>query len=221
MKAFLFVFLILCSSPTYAGVLEAIQSVCKIKEIDGSDCGSGGAYLQDEDYIYVITAGHVVENIKTSVCLVECYPNGRPIQAVAGIITHKDYKSRKISEVEVDEPFRDLAIIRIEKSQFKSDKDYPKCIKLATSHSLKLDDQILSIGCSGPEIPLKYPAMFNGYVSKLGNERFWFQPNVVAGRSGSPVFDTSGDNIVGIVIWRTNNGGMAIDAKGISEHFKK
>lgn len=184
----------------------------------GKDIGSGAVYREDKDYLYVITAGHVVEPLKTEDCQCVFYPNGRPLAAVPAVIETRDYVKpiRYSKDIEVN----DLATLRVSKSKFKSPNDYPKAVPLAGPDTLiKVNDSILSIGCSGPYAPLHYPSMFNGYVSELVGNTYYIQPNLIEGRSGSAVFDKTGERIIGVAIWRSNWGGRIIGPKSIFQHL--
>jgi V8-like Glu-specific endopeptidase len=212
----------LSTTSSYAGILEAMQSVCRLQDLNGKDLGSGVAYYAGEEsnYIYILTAGHVVEPLETNNCQCVFYSNGRQLAAIPAVVETKDYV--KIEKYEKNMIVKDLATLRVNKSKFKSPNDYPKCIPLARPDiTIRVGDQIISCGCPGPHIPLNYPSTFNGYITEVLDDAFYFQPNVIEGRSGSPVFNVSGERVIGIVIWKSNWGGRAISSQGIYKHLSK
>ena len=65
---------------------------------------------------------------------------------------------------------------------------------------------------------LRWPSAFLGSVNYSLPERFFFNPDVIGGRSGSPVYDKDCTMVIGVIIWSTHEGGCAISPLGISRH---
>jgi V8-like Glu-specific endopeptidase len=218
MKILLAILVCLSASVVQADVVNSMQSVCMIHAAGEGDRGSGVVYEESEDYFYVLTAGHVIT--KNSKLLPDLYAYfykaGEPSGPFLMEMVKLDYNA--VVDMTETLTVRDLAILKVKKSLLKKEQ-YPTVIPLDEKFDIKLNQQILSIGCPGPTIPLRYPSMVHGKIKEIKNEGFTFTPNVLAGRSGSPVFDIKGDKIIGIVIWTTRNGGRAIAMAGMTNHF--
>lgn len=219
MKKILAILVLLIPSIAQADVVESMQSVCMIHASKEGDRGTGVAYEESKDYIYILTAGHVITNKKGELLpdlYAYFYKNAVPSGPFPMELVKLDYNTT----VDMTETLkiRDLAILKIKKELIKKE-DIPVVIPLAEKMDIKVDQQILSIGCPGPTTPLSYPSMVHGRIKFIKNEGFTFSPNVLAGRSGSPVFDIKGEKIVGIVIWSTHFGGRAISIDGMTNHF--
>lgn len=210
---FRFLIFIFLTSAANADILTAMQSVCLIK-----DHGTGFVYLEDKENFYIMTAGHVADRVKdqNQECIVFFFAGGKLSREISAKIIAKDYNNPKIEKLAF---VRDLAKIKVEKKHLAF-SEYPKVVKIADpSIKPKIGDQILSIGCPS----LNHPSMFHGIIidNEL-EEAFYVMPDVIGGRSGSPVFDVNGEFVIGVVIWRTGHetGARVISPKGISNHFQ-
>mgnify|MGYP003333932074 CR=1 FL=1 len=196
-----------------ADTLDSYNSVCTIHvELEKSwTGGTGFVYKEDKNFFYVMTAGHVIDGCIKNYCLLHFFNNGKAVDAVQGEISKKDYnKSETIDESEL---VRDIAILKVKKTDFKNFQ--PTIIPLAPANKrIAIDETVFSLGCPN----LRWPSAFLGSVNHSIPERFFFSPDVIGGRSGSPVYDKNCTMVIGVVIWSTPNGGCAISPLGISRH---
>jgi V8-like Glu-specific endopeptidase len=214
MRTLLIFLILLIPATAKADALNAMQSVCMIH-----DYGSGVAYKEDKTHIYILTAAHVLLDEKLNLRAEKFwgyfYRNANTSGPFELEIVKYDYNA--IVDMTETQVIKDLAILKVKKSLF-SEGEQPTIIPLVSKLDVAVNQQILSVGCPGP-VPLSYPSMFHGRIRTIKNNGFVFTPNVIGGRSGSAIFDIKGEKIIGIVIWRTTEGGRAISLDGINIHF--
>ena len=75
-----------------------------------------------------------------------------------------------------------------------------------------MGDTIFSVGCPN----LNWPSMFMGNCILDFEDMFVFGPEVIAGRSGSPMLDRQG-RVVGMIIWQGQKCSIAVTASRMIE----
>ncbi len=213
---FLFLSLVLFTSACRADVLDAMQSVCLLPQ------GTGFAYREDEKKIYILTAAHVIEStepdkdgkLPPTPTEFNCFffRNGKSTQAKKAKLLWSDYKN-ELDVFGVQE-IHDLAELSLEKKDFK-ESELPTIVPLANKdYPLKHGLQIITVGCPRCE----RPSMVHGHIQLVSERAFFFEPDMVPGRSGSPIFDVKGERVIGLVRLRTPLGGWAVS---INEMYRQ
>lgn len=212
------------TNPVEAKIKDAIESTCKIiirREIPKEQQkpkgpqfkdsgGTGVVFSEDNDYLWILTAGHVVKHLPE--CKVYFYSGGYQQHPVKGVL-HKCLleEDKGLPSARI----RDLAIVKVAKMgiRFKM----PKPIPLAGENE-EIPKTILNIGCPNVE----WPSARLGHVEHVQDHFIWFSPEPEPGRSGSSILDGEGNKIYGIVIWRDGgpqkDEGVAFSLKGIKAH---
>ena len=196
-----------------AEILDAYNSVCTIHvELEeGWSGGTGFVYEEDKDYYFVMTAGHVVDGCIQKFCLLNFFDSGKALESVKGEIFKVDFV--RTETINDDIEIRDIAVLKVAKKDLKDFS--PKVIPLAPADkNMAEDEKVFSLGC--PD--LRWPSAFLGRISRAISERYYFKPNVIGGRSGSPVYNEDCTMVIGVVIWTTPDGGVAISPYGIHLH---
>jgi len=202
MKSLLIAILLFFVAPVAAKAdLEDIsKATCKVYSDEGT--GTGIVFLENEGYYYILTAAHVVfgnDGLADNQLEVEFFVNG--------------FQSRKmIARTDITFYFpattTDVAVLKMAKMELGQ---YPKpsVIPLAKSNEkISSNDVILTYGCPQG----RWPSGQVGHVTSYRSDGMTIKPYPMAGRSGSGVFDESGQKILGIIIWKN---GMSVTAKKI------
>jgi len=198
--------LLLLPNSLFADFPNAIQSVCKMYNHKNEGRGSAVAFREDEKYVWLLTAGHVVKD--NPWLYAYFYINGKEQPAVVAKIHKINYNAE---DTLANEMLHDIAVMTIEKAWFKK-QPIPPVIPIAYENAKK-EDVIFSVGCPN----MAWPCGFIGHIYNTTENIMSFYPNPEGGRSGSPIFDAKGEHIVGIVLWQTNSGGRGITIKAIEE----
>lgn len=161
------------------------------QEYESSSCGSGIIVRQDEDYFYIVTNNHVVQNAKT-------------------LTVQFSDDSTASCEIKGTDPSDDLAVVRVEKKNVE--KDTLKTIKVASigdSTALQVGEGAIAIGNA-----LGYGQSVSvGYISALGrtvtvqdettgntivnNNMIQTDAAINPGNSGGALLNTKGE-VIGI-----------------------
>jgi S1-C subfamily serine protease len=190
-----YILLFLILFPTIASaddIEKTMSSVAKIETTTG--VGTGVVIDENEDNFYVLTAAHVLGEAED--CEMYFYVNGeQSAEKFPGKVVWKDHQetpaTAKFDKV------KDLAYVKVAKIDLTG-TPYPTVKKLAKRGSgLKPKDKLFSVGCPNGN----WPSGFMGHAIKTDSNVLWFKPNIIPGRSGSPIFDKNGEVVVGIVIW--------------------
>lgn len=203
--------LVIVANTAFGGIPDTMS--CVVRVVCDSGQGSGVVFDDDEYDLLVLTAGHVVKS--ASVVHLYGYVNGHQTPAAVGYVVWCDLNGMKHDFDTID----DLALIRVPKSAF-SRGDLPSIKRLAAANSVLADkSSIFSVGCPTGN----WPSGFLGHVTSQRRRLFWFVPNIVVGRSGSPVFDQSGEVVLGIVIWYNDATGVstAVSFRAIHDAIQK
>lgn len=201
--------LISCHNNGWAATLDdCIDATCMIKttysNTEGKVVHSGGTgatYEIKDNYAYVLTAGHVVNHTDALITAI-FFNDGQMMQEVGCEvvkITHKE--------------FDDAAILKISTAPFMKQRKTLSTIKLAPNKKeVKSQDIVYSVGCPN----MQWPSVFKGHVTRIssGTGTISLLPNVISGRSGSPLLNKDLE-IIGIIIqkdsdWNGTKCGLAI-----------
>lgn len=193
-----------CSPP-----LDDIQdSTCLInlKDSSGEEWMATG-WVVDEDplYYYIMSAGHLFSHVtttpeKTHYIGALFYKNAQS----------KYYKLEYVAHIfDHENNHEDLSLMRLLK------EDYPfklKSLQLAKAPP-RLSEEVLTHGCPGGQ----YPSLQFGFIHAVEENGFWYVPEPMGGRSGSPVLNRSGTKIYGLVLM---SDGYAVNVNRIRTFLK-
>lgn len=178
-------------------------SSCKV--VSKNSIGTGFVYHQDDDNLYIMTAGHVA-NIPGNVVNTPIYlrfftfdpkeiRNPHPISfkmssliegEVIWIVDHSYAFNRK---------FHDLAIIKVSKADLGNFQT-PLVAKFKLNEEIKVLDPVITTGCEGGN----WPTTLFGYIQSKERDTFSLLPAVAKGRSGSAIFDMKSKKVIGIAL---------------------
>ncbi len=219
-KAVLLQFVILLSlSPiiTYASIRDVLNATCRVmvKKSEGDlwGGGSGIVYKQDDQFIYILTAGHVLKD--KFICILHFFVNGEQYPSIIAF-KHQciyDPPSSGVSNISdlMLSGNKDFAIVKAPIAQF-GNKKIPIPIPLANKDlDLLSGGRIMSSGSSRGE----WPTAFLGRIDDSKSLGFFFKPKPNKGRSGSVICDASGTYVIGIVLWKLPKVGYGINHKQI------
>ncbi len=207
---------------SHASIRDVLNATCRIVVKHSDDTwhrGSGTIYKIDKESVYIITAGHLINH--SALSSVNFYVDGEPYPRMIAVTYQCIYKAdspkRFFSFLESGN--RDFAIIKMPKSQFSYfKKSIPKPIPLANDILTLADNgTIISAGCPNGD----WPTAFIGHIESAKTNGLYFQPKPHQGRSGSGIFDISGEVIVGIVLWRLPAVGYGINHRQIHKFIKE
>lgn len=193
----------------------AMEAVCRVVSIDGEiskGSGTGWVCAENETQICIMTAGHVVAIGKTYKLVF--YNSGFAVAPVDAELVFCNYNSNHDATKKV----YDAAMLVANKKDFAGNF-IPKPLKFSEKGLDSYQDcKIFSIGCAG----YSWPTAFMGTAIVDSEDLCLFTPNVIAGRSGSPVLDINCRGVVGMIIWSndTINGGVFIKTSAILKHFE-
>lgn len=171
-----------------------LDAVCRISTIPVNghlEIGTGTVCGINDGYVYILTAGHVVQN--QHIVNVECWHNG--------YITSKLQGQVLVSDMNID-----AGMVVVPISVFGS--SLPNIIALGDVADLPHPgDVLLSTGCALGE----WPSMWRGHVLSYdpADGRMLFTPVPEQGRSGSAITNASGTKIVGVLIAKTDKYGVS------------
>tara|TARA_Y100000034_G_scaffold129820_1_gene187003 strand:- start:2646 stop:3341 length:696 start_codon:yes stop_codon:yes gene_type:complete len=220
MKNSILIAILVVGFPTLAcaDIKNAMQSVCRVtvtyKEVSEDDpevkvikyaAGTGVIYQEDEKKYWIMTAGHVVDKEDVSKIEVEFFAKGFQT-------TRFEVKKAWLNYTHGGT--NDLAILHMEKASLGR-WHKPTVMPIAPrTRKLKVHQVVFSTGCPKGS----WPTTFLGHIRSTQGSTFTFVPCPHKGRSGSPVFDENGTEIIGIVIWQDperHQYGTAISVAGI------
>lgn len=184
---------------------RAMNSVCKL--VTGPESGGTGfVFYEDEQNLWVFTAGHLV--YRTTECDLYFYMTHEPTGPIRGRVVAVGYNH---AEETADPEVIDVALVRVSKQEF-GDGPLPPTARLAPlGTQVKLQEPIFSVGCPN----LTWPTAWFGRVAFLNERSFWFEPNPLPGRSGSPIFNHDGQYVVGLIVWNGPLQGRAISSEAL------
>jgi len=151
--------------------------------------GSGTVFNIDDEYVWILSAGHVVEG--STVVLAEFWRSGSPSFFMnAEVVWYMLHPS----------PCEDLSILRVLKSKFSElGQPLPYVMPLASpKFKIRVDTRVMSMGCEQGYSP----TMIIGFVKRVDENIFYMVPDTMYGRSGSAVLDETGTRIIGVVVRR-------------------
>jgi hypothetical protein len=177
---------------------EVSESACRVSS--GGASGSGTAVHEDEQYVYVLTNAHVVDNNRTAT--VEFWKYGKKVpQPIPGQIVWR----RKNDSANVD-----FAIIAVSKSSLPS---MPRIINFAPQGlNIGIGSYVITAGC-----PLaQWLSIKEGSVLRITDGEIIFRPVAENGQSGSGLFTRFNGKtyIAGVVTARTGQSSSSRDQNG-------
>lgn len=192
------------TSAARANLDAAIDATCRLTAGDGSR-GTGCVFEIGQGYVYILTAGHVVEKSSTVAC--EFWHRGYQSAAVEGRVSQR-----------ANPAVADAAIVVVEVAQLGG--VLPSVVPLAPAdYQVAAGQPLVSVGCAGGA----WSTGWKGHVLRLESDALRFVPPPAQGRSGSALFDEEGRHIVGIVEARTidNQEGIAVPLAAIYRAFRR
>lgn len=179
---------------------KAMDCVCRVV-LEPNHGGTGFVFFNDGVDLWIMTAGHIVN--RTNACDLYFYASHDAIGPLRGRIVAVSYNH---AEQNGDSDVKDVALVCVPVSRFEIDT-LPPAAKLAPPKTrLKSRDVIFSVGCPN----LKWPTSWYGRAVIVEERSFWFKPNPMPGRSGSPIFDREGRHVLGMIIWSGPIYGRAV-----------
>jgi len=164
---------------------QSLDATCRIRCPDGST-GSGCAFAVAHNYVWVLTAAHVVETSSTVHC--EFWRAGHKSTALPG---HVHRRSAAY----------DVAVVLVSVSLFQG--VLPEVVPLAPpDFVVRPGETITSAGCAHGA----WATGLKGHALGYEGLRLNFTPPPADGRSGSALMDAEGRYIVGVVSARTISG---------------
>jgi len=168
-------------------VLEAVCLILPIRTTDdvpGIGGGTAFVYKEDDKNLYLLTAGHVVKTHKS--VQVRFFVGGSYQSALEAKVSGTAYDD--------EDHTTDLATLVIDKHGLLFS---PKVIPLSNKNAV-VGEQILTAGCPAGH----WPSACLGKVLKIRllGKTFNFHPNVIPGRSGSPIIRKGTNEVIGLVI---------------------
>ena len=205
-KVVLSIFLVLftCLNAN-AGFKEIGEATCKVKTSRG--VGTGTVFKENEKSLFILTAAHVISNElfePDSEVVLYFYNTGYKSSPIKGAVIWSEYSKTEVL---------DIAVISVDKELF-NDYPIPKPIPIADEGcEISKSDVVLSYGCPSGN----WPSGWKGHISDVSADRIMFLPMPLGGRSGSGIFDSKGEKIIGIIIWKT---GTAVHLNTIIKTMK-
>ena len=179
---------------------DCADAVCRIAAADGS-CGSGCVFEIDGQWVYVLTAAHVVGNDAAVQC--EFWRDGHKSEGLAGQV------SRRNADV-------DAAVVAVPAASLGG--VLPSAIPLAPrGTAVQAGQTLVSIGCANGA----WATGWKGHAVPGDADELRFVPSPANGRSGSPILDAEGSHIVGILVARTmdNAEGIGVPIAAVYRAF--
>ncbi len=185
-KWFLLSLLVLASLSNFsdAGINDVSNSICRIQT--DTSCMTGWCYKEDDEYYYFISAGHFKDGLENKKITVSAFHDG----------AMQSFKAEKVFEVYEEGQPNDLSVVKLKKDELG---DYTKFEPLVLAEISNGSHTIWSYGCSDGN----WPTAFKGvYIGKFKERRrlFTFKPAVIQGRSGSPVLNEDGTEVIGMIL---------------------
>lgn len=165
--------------------------------------GTGCAFERAGGLIYVLTNAHVVKQHKTVNCVFwKAGHRSTPFQALV------------VARVLNDQC--DAAVLQIPEALFMG--NLPKVIPLARpTRKIAVGETILTVGC--PEA--KWASGLKGHALGYEGWKLAFTPTPADGRSGSAIFDATGEQIIGLLFAREVNDryGYAVSIQALHRNL--
>ncbi len=209
----IFILALLFSSPLYAGLDELIPSTARVETVHET-IGTAFTFHEDSKFYWLLTAGHVVYfNGKADEhTLVRFYGDLEPSDLISVDVVnsvHNDVEDKNID---------DLAVLRLDKKNWPHNYVAPNIISLSTINSKKIP--IFSFGAANGGL---LTGIKGNIIDDLGYGGISFLPVPAHGRSGSGIFQNidGRTKCIGVIIYTTNRGGVAISADKIKDKLKE
>ena len=206
MRSIIFAIVVLTTSSVLADIADVFHNVVRINCPDG--VGTGSVFEETETTFHVLTAAHVIQKAKEpGVFYEDCHLNFYGSGKQSDLIPGKVRWANLIDDKKNVAVCRDVALIEVQKKDFGS-FPHPAVIPLAKRNvKLKAEETILSTGCPSGN----WPSCFLGHVVDVTSfdNMVLLRPNIIPGRSGSPVTDSKGKAVHGVIVWYNNRDNIA------------
>lgn len=184
--------IILHSCATARGdIAEAMDAIVRVRS--SGRVGTGCVFRRDEQSVYVLTNDHVVEPDSNVKC--EFFVRG---------VCSKPLPGRVIFHRRHDNTDQDVAVVQVATQYFGP--YLPHVVPLAKPGTVKYVGPFITCGCPEGNWASAYKASLRQAYSGV----VIFSPAPKQGRSGSPLFNEAGTEIVGLVAWNNTQEGTGI-----------
>ncbi|MFZ5832479.1 MAG: S1 family peptidase [Planctomycetota bacterium] len=192
----------MCSPPVARAGLpaETFHAVCRVTcgQAGAQSVGTGCVFALDDEAAWVLTCAHVVD--REPICC-EFWRAGHPSTPLSATLARR-----------TDVRDADVAVLVVPRALFGNAP--PEVITLAEPRSLRRGETVVSLGCPQGS----WPTGWTGHVlGDDGPQTVIFLPTPADGRSGSPLLNAEGTEIVALVRARApdNSYGYADSAAAI------
>lgn len=175
----------------FAGHQECLEATVRIS--NGVSRGSGCVFAKENGNLFILTNRHVAGDRGNRVGI-EFWRGGHQSTKVRGIVIASYFRYSY---------HRDIAIVWVQESALGGYS--PPAIPLAHPKDAIFVHGIKSAGCPNAT----WPTAWTGHVlrhSTGSGDVVYFVPQPAPGRSGSAMFDSRGEKIVGLIAWRSDSG---------------
>lgn len=204
-KSILAVFFLLFASVAYGQLDDIHKQTCKVytkAHNRGDGVGTGTFIKETDEHLYVLTAGHVTSCGDYIWCFLS--HEGLSSDAIPASVEFQIFSYKNIDE--------DVAILKVN----KKDINYTMPAVAEINYNIEEGEKIYT--CGHPKGG--YTTSLIGRLVGLRPGGLVFNPSVIAGRSGSGLFNNKG--LIGVVVRGTNKGeGQAVYVKTALEIIKK
>ena len=184
------------ASPVQAALGDCYKATCRV-----ANTGTGCAFERSQGYVYVLTNAHVVGSKKNVTCTF--WYRGHQSHPIAASVL------RSVRNAEVD-----AAILVIPVKNFRG--RLPSVIPLAPrKFRVKKGATLFSVGCANAS----WATGWQGHALGYRGQNLLFAPAPAGGRSGSAIFDETGNKIVGLLHSRGNGYGLACSIEVLDKYF--
>lgn len=178
---------------------DSFDAVCRITYSDNAaskSYGSGAVFCETTEALWILTNKHVVGDRK--VVAVEFWCDGHLSLPLQGTVIWESFSSGR----------RDLAVVAVDGRAFAGTAR-PRPIPLAPRNTPPptVGQEIRTTGCALGAWSTSYA----GHATRTHGSVIEFLPPPADGRSGSPLLSADGQQIIGVVTWRSD------DERGIAQ----
>jgi len=168
-----------------ASLADCIDATCRIQAADGST-GTGCVFEISQGTVFVLTNRHVVGAADSVRCVF--WQQGHQSAALTGSVLARSDQV-------------DVALVTVPAAAF--DGRLPRVVPIAPGgNRLAEGETVTSVGCANGA----WATGWKGHVLGYDGTSVCFTPPPADGRSGSALFDASGQRIVGLIWGRLEQG---------------
>lgn len=185
----LLAFLITANAPSNASLHDVTDAIAQVTHHNG--LGTAFCFKEDTDSYYLMTAGHCCQAKAVAINLF----HGEKTLQISADIVEKAFMGPLDINV-------DAAILKVKKENLGT---YPKLnvLSLITNEEAKkVSGTIWTYGCPKGGFPTAY----RGRIIGVKDEEIYFTPTALVGRSGSPIFNSDGTKVIGMIVrWQPDD----------------